>query len=284
MLSFCPHYVAPHPTPLHRRAVTSVVIDAVFALSLMPPPPAFVVAGVVIDAVFALTLMPPPFAWLQVSFSVADVDSNVVVGIVALVRLSDGTVVFPSFTGRARETNLAPTDISLTGSTVAENAPAMRQVGTLATTDPNGLDVFTYSLVMASGCLLACFVLLFVLLLHSFTLQRLYNKVHTYTHCCIAPSIVGVSITTCCVPADDRAWRAVWWYHSQVPRPAPFPASMFTLVGNVLYTNASLDFEASANQTIIVLSTDDSGASVQKSFVVSGCGERHWLVDCGVAA
>lgn len=46
---------------------------------------------------------------------------------------------------------LAPTDISLSKSTVAENQHAGAFVGTFSTTDPNGADTFAYSLVTGEG-------------------------------------------------------------------------------------------------------------------------------------
>jgi mRNA-degrading endonuclease HigB of HigAB toxin-antitoxin module len=45
----------------------------------------------------------------------------------------------------------APTDISLSASSIAENAGANATVGTLSTTDPDALNTFTYSLVSGSG-------------------------------------------------------------------------------------------------------------------------------------
>jgi Ca2+-binding RTX toxin-like protein len=45
----------------------------------------------------------------------------------------------------------SPTDISLSASSIAENAGANATVGTLSTTDPDALNTFTYSLVSGSG-------------------------------------------------------------------------------------------------------------------------------------
>ena len=47
--------------------------------------------------------------------------------------------------------NSAPTNISLSSSSVAENKPANTTVGTLSATDPDAGDAFTYSLVPGSG-------------------------------------------------------------------------------------------------------------------------------------
>ena len=47
--------------------------------------------------------------------------------------------------------NQAPTDISLSNNTVAENSPTGTTIGTLSTTDPDNTSGFTYSLVSGSG-------------------------------------------------------------------------------------------------------------------------------------
>jgi ELWxxDGT repeat protein len=47
--------------------------------------------------------------------------------------------------------NLAPTDLTLSASSIAENLPSGTAVGTLSTTDPNAGDTFTYTLVTGAG-------------------------------------------------------------------------------------------------------------------------------------
>lgn len=47
--------------------------------------------------------------------------------------------------------NVAPTDLTLTGSTVEENSPIGTTVGTFATTDPDPGNTFTYTLVEGDG-------------------------------------------------------------------------------------------------------------------------------------
>src|SRR5262249_5169745 len=49
------------------------------------------------------------------------------------------------------EANNAPTDIALSGTSVAENQPSGTTVGTLSTTDPDSGDSHTYSLVSGPG-------------------------------------------------------------------------------------------------------------------------------------
>ncbi len=49
------------------------------------------------------------------------------------------------------DVNEAPTDISLSNNTVAENQPINTVIGTLSTTDPDSGNIFTYSLVNGGG-------------------------------------------------------------------------------------------------------------------------------------
>ncbi|GEM_PF-969887 len=56
-----------------------------------------------------------------------------------------------TFTITVTKLNLAPTDVALSASSVAENQPSGTAVGTLSTTDPDAGDTFTYSLVSGTG-------------------------------------------------------------------------------------------------------------------------------------
>ena len=49
------------------------------------------------------------------------------------------------------DVNEAPTDISLSSSTIAENAATNTPVGTMSTADPDAGNSFTYTLVAGSG-------------------------------------------------------------------------------------------------------------------------------------
>jgi hypothetical protein len=53
--------------------------------------------------------------------------------------------------GLAQAANLAPTDISLSADTIAENAGTNATVGTFSTTDPDAGNTFTYTLVAGDG-------------------------------------------------------------------------------------------------------------------------------------
>ena len=67
--------------------------------------------------------------------------------------VSDGTetVTGPTWSFTTGTGNSAPTDISLSNSSVAENQSANTTVGALSTTDPDTGNTFTYSLVSGAG-------------------------------------------------------------------------------------------------------------------------------------
>ena len=69
------------------------------------------------------------------------------------VTVSDGTttVTGPTWSFTTGTGNSAPTDISLSNSSVAENQSANTTVGALSTTDPDTGNTFTYSLVSGAG-------------------------------------------------------------------------------------------------------------------------------------
>ena len=69
------------------------------------------------------------------------------------VRCTDGggLTYDEAFTIGITMVNEAPTDIALSGSSVAENTASDSTVGTLSTTDGNASDTFTYTLVSGDG-------------------------------------------------------------------------------------------------------------------------------------
>jgi hypothetical protein len=69
------------------------------------------------------------------------------------VRTTDqgGLYFEKAFTIGVTNVNETPTDIGLSGSSVAENQPVGTSVGTLSTTDPDIGDTFTYALVSGAG-------------------------------------------------------------------------------------------------------------------------------------
>jgi formylglycine-generating enzyme required for sulfatase activity/mRNA-degrading endonuclease HigB of HigAB toxin-antitoxin module len=70
---------------------------------------------------------------------------------VADSSLAGSTLVTTAFTLTVTDVNEAPTDIALSGTSIAENAGANAVVGTLSTTDPDAGNTFTYTLVSGTG-------------------------------------------------------------------------------------------------------------------------------------
>ena len=99
----------------------------------------------------------------------------------------------------ANHQNVAPTDITLSDSWVAENLPASTVVGALTTADPNPADTFTYSLATGTG------------------------------------------------DVDNAG---------------------FTISGNQLLTAVVFDFETKSSYSIRIRSTDQTGLSFEKVFVI----------------
>ncbi|WP_342442187.1 InlB B-repeat-containing protein [Lysinibacillus sp. FSL K6-0075] len=69
------------------------------------------------------------------------------------IKVSDSTnnLYEKAFTISISDVNEAPTDISLSPTSIAENQPLGTKVGTLSTTDANVGETFTYSLVVGTG-------------------------------------------------------------------------------------------------------------------------------------
>ena len=72
---------------------------------------------------------------------------------VVTVKVTDagGNSVSKDFTISLTNVNEAPTDIGLIGASVAENAAAGTQIGSLTVTDPDVGDTFKYALVDNAG-------------------------------------------------------------------------------------------------------------------------------------
>ena len=72
---------------------------------------------------------------------------------VVRVRVEDGAggVAYRWLTVTVTNTNEAPSAISLSNNSIAENQPANTTIGTLSTTDPDSGETFTYTLVSGTG-------------------------------------------------------------------------------------------------------------------------------------
>jgi hypothetical protein len=97
-------------------------------------------------AVIAYLYNPTPAAGDQFGYSVAVSGNTAVVG-----AIGDDTQNANQGAAYVLTANDAPTDISLSPSTVAENLPAGTTVGTVTTTDPDTSSPPTYALVSGEG-------------------------------------------------------------------------------------------------------------------------------------
>lgn len=102
----------------------------------------------------ALTVVSGPFAVdAGVLETTAPLDTEATPNVTVRVRASDagGLATEKQFTITVTNVNEAPTDLTLSASTVPENAPAGTLVGMLAATDPDFFDIPAFSLASGTG-------------------------------------------------------------------------------------------------------------------------------------
>ena len=83
----------------------------------------------------------------KVQVPVSGYPANTVINVQATVTMSDGTVQYVSYSGRAREVNYPPRGIALSSAVISENLAIGTPLGSLTTDDPNLLDTHTYQIV-----------------------------------------------------------------------------------------------------------------------------------------
>jgi hypothetical protein len=196
-------------------------------------------------------------------------------------------------------TNQAPTSITLSNSTVAENKAINTVVGSFTTTDPDTGDTFTYSLVTSTG---ATDNSLFTITgnqlktnaVFDFETKNSYsirvkttdqgelsfekqltigvsNVNETPTNLTLSTStvtenktvgtVVGNFITTDLDPGNT-------FTYSLVTGTGATDNSLFTITGNQLKTNAVFDFETKNSYSIRVKTTDQGGLSFEKQLTI----------------
>jgi subtilisin family serine protease len=85
------------------------------------------------------------------SWGYAEIKAHLLSTVDPLASLAGKTVTGGRLNLQKALANVAPTDVALSNSSVAENQPVNTTVGTLSTTDPDLGDTFTYSLVSGTG-------------------------------------------------------------------------------------------------------------------------------------
>jgi large repetitive protein len=202
------------------------------------------------------------------------------------------------FTVSITNVNEAPTQLQLTGNTIAENSIPGTVIGHLSTQDPDAGDTFTYALLddaggrfqvvgtqvqVKNGALLD----FEQATSHSITVQTtdagglsttqqfaiaLTNLNEAPTDLSLSPSStlenVAVESTIGSFSTTDPDLGNTFTY-SLVNGIGSTDNAAFSVVGNQLTLNASPDFEAQPSYSIRVRTTDQGGLSVEKALTVS---------------
>jgi Cadherin domain/Bacterial Ig domain len=199
--------------------------------------------------------------------------------------------------------NSAPTNLSLSPSSVAENQPSGTEVGTLTSTDPDAGDTFTYSLVTGTGdtdngsFTIAGDKLKTAAVFdyeaknsytvrvqtddgHGHTFQKQLTVTVTDVQENVAPTDITFSNlsvaenqpsgTTVGTASSTDANAGDTFTYTLVTGTGDTDNGSFTFSGADLKTAATFDFEAVKNQYSIRVQTDDGhGGTFQKAFTVT---------------
>ncbi len=194
-------------------------------------------------------------------------------------------------------TNSAPNSLSISNSTVAENSAGGTVVGTLSSTDPNTLDVATYSILGGtdprfeiSGTTLR--VKAGAILDFESTTSHAVTVVATDPYGATSSSTLTITVSNVNeVPTDINLSNSSvaensatgtsvgnfstmdpdagnTFTYALVTGTGDIDNSSFTIVGNTLKTNAVFDFETKNSYTVRVRSTDQGGLSFEKAFTI----------------
>ncbi|RLS73949.1 MAG: hypothetical protein DWH99_02165, partial [Planctomycetota bacterium] len=218
------------------------------------------------------------------------------------VRSTDQGGLFTEkvFTITVINVNEAPTDIALSSSTIAENAGANAVVGTLSTTDPDGGNTFSYSLVSGigsadngafniSGSTLRATSSLDFETKSSYTVRirttdqggLFFEKAFTITvtEANEAPTDITLSSTSIAenAPAniavgtlstiDPNAGDTLTY--TLVSGTGSTDNGAFNISGSTLRATTSLDFEAKNIYSVRIRTTDRGGLSTEKPFTIA---------------
>src|SRR5262245_35231776 len=212
-------------------------------------------------------------------------------------------------------TGSAPTDVSLSKSSVAENEPAGTAVGTLTTSDPDAGDTFGYALVAGTGSsdngsfridgsTLKTDAVLDADAKSSYSLRvrttdstaRSFEKELTVTATGVNEQPTDIALSSASVPENEASGATVGTLSSVDPDAGDthsyaFVAgagdadnASFTIVGATVHTNAVFDFEAKPSYSIRVGSTDSGTLTVEKAFTVTVGNVNEVPTDIGLSS
>lgn len=194
----------------------------------------------------------------------------------------------------------APTSISLSATTVAENVAAGTSVGTFSTMDPDSGDTHTYALVSGTGdtdnssftisgnTLLTAEVFdasvqdTYTIRVQTTdstgrTLERVFTL--TVTDQNVAPT--GISLSDTSIAENEAASTSVGtlsttdsntsdtFTYSIVSIDGSTTDTTFAISGNSLVATGSLDFETKSSYSVVVRTTDQGGLSFDQTFTIN---------------
>ncbi|MFJ7665151.1 cadherin domain-containing protein [Lysinibacillus sp. NPDC097162] len=204
------------------------------------------------------------------------------------------------FTILISNVNEAPTDISLSADTVAENQPLGTKVGTFSAIDSDAGDTFTYSLVSGVGATdNSSFSIVGNELRTSSSFDYetknsysvrikvtdkgglTFEKVFTILISNVNEAPTDISLSADTVAENQPSGTKVGTFsatdsdagntftYSLVSGAGATDNSSFSIVGNELRTTSSFDFETKNSYSVRVRVTDQGGLSFEKPFTIS---------------
>ncbi len=218
------------------------------------------------------------------------------------VKASDGYKDSPetTFTVSVSDVNENPTNLNLSNNTVAENSPLNTLIGNFTTTDPDTGNTFTYSLVTGTGSTdnslftidgnqLKVNGLLDYETQNNYSIRvkttdqggLSYEKQLTISVSDVNENPTNLNLSNNTVAENSPLNTLIGNFtttdpdtgntftYSLVTGIGSTDNSLFTIDGNQLKTNTTLDYETKNNYSIRVKTTDQGGLSYEKQLTVS---------------
>ncbi|MFN7768643.1 MAG: cadherin domain-containing protein, partial [Planctomycetaceae bacterium] len=232
-----------------------------------------------------------------------EVQQSHTVGVSAQFVLSDGTVsrgAESAFNIEIQNVNEAPTNITLSNSTVPENQPVGTVVGIFSTDDPDIGDTFTYTLVGGTGDIdNACFTIdgnkLKTAKVFNYESKNSYSirvrstdagglwceKSFPITVSNVNEAPTNITLSNSTVPENQPVWPLVGilstddvdigdtFAYTLVGGTGDTDNACFTIDGNKLKTAKVFNYESKSSYSIRIRTTDQDGLTYDKVFSIS---------------
>jgi uncharacterized delta-60 repeat protein len=233
------------------------------------------------------------------------------------IRSTDqlGQFTEKTFTITVIDINESPTNISLSSSTIAENAAANTPVGTISTADPDAGNSFTYTLVAGSGDAdNAAFNIAGSILratnTFNFETKSSYTvrvrttdqgglfteKMFTITVTNVHEPPMDIALSSTSIPENVGANAVVGtlsttdpdggntFAYSLVSGTGSTDNGAFNISGSTLRATSSLDFETKNSYTVRIRSTDQGGLFTEKKFAITVLDVNERPTDIGFSS